>query len=369
MEFEDPQAAMYLLRLSYGIVRANHFMKTTPLPQWSQVAAKFDDRVRDTVVHILGTPLPAESYVQACTSTKIGGFGIRRVVDHANGAFTASWYESAFTSRERWLLPATCGPERSQRSASALVDRATLDGLISRAGRRDAQRLRRLDDDHANAWSSALPSSTKDTIMAPRVYLTCVRRLLGLPVLSAPACPFCKQTMDIYGDHALGCKKSGDMIHNRVRNLIVQFADMGLLPEMEKLGILGPTDRSRRRPGDVSFKSWAPHRGLAIDVAVICPLAASHLDEDEPCEDYAVRHKHARYDASFGDSDYDFVAMVFETSGALNVEGLAVIKQIFRCASKRAMMSHSFLWSACLPAFKSLRRRCLESGGRRWLCR
>ena len=29
-EFEDPQAAMYLLRLSYGIVRANHFMRTTP---------------------------------------------------------------------------------------------------------------------------------------------------------------------------------------------------------------------------------------------------------------------------------------------------------------------------------------------------
>ena len=41
-EFEDPQAAMYLLRLSYGIVRANHFMRTTPLPQWEQVAADFD---------------------------------------------------------------------------------------------------------------------------------------------------------------------------------------------------------------------------------------------------------------------------------------------------------------------------------------
>jgi len=52
---------------------------------------------------------------------------------------------------------------------------------------------------------------------------------------------------------------------------------------LEKLGILGVTDRSRRRPGDVSFKSWAPNRGLAIDVAVICPLAA-HLHEEEPCE-------------------------------------------------------------------------------------
>ena len=161
-------------------------------------------------------------------------------------AFTASWHESAHTSREEWLLPSSCGSKGvSQHAASAIVDRCALDGLVSRAGRRDAQRLRRLDVAHANAWSSALPSSVdgKDTIMAPRVYLTCVRRLLGLPVLSAPApCPLCKQTMDIYGDHALCCKKSGDMItrHNRVRNLIVQFADMGLLaPEMEKMGILG----------------------------------------------------------------------------------------------------------------------------------
>jgi len=107
--------------------------------------------------------------------------------------------------------------------------------------------------------------------MPPRVYLTCVRRLLGLHVLSAPApCPLCKQTMDVYGDHALCCKKSSDMItrHNRVRNLIFQIADVGLLsPELEKLGILGVTDRSQRRPGDVSFKSWTLNRGLAIDVA------------------------------------------------------------------------------------------------------
>ena len=31
VQFDDAQAAMYLLRLSYGIVRANHYMRTTPL--------------------------------------------------------------------------------------------------------------------------------------------------------------------------------------------------------------------------------------------------------------------------------------------------------------------------------------------------
>lgn len=297
---------------------------------------------------ILDTTFPDESYVQACVSTKIGGLGVRRVAEHAVGAFSASWHEASKTSGEKWVAPLSCSPEPQPQSvASAALDRTTMDGLISRAGKRDVQRLRRLDVDHASAWISALPSSVdgKDTVMAPRVYLTCVRRLLGLPVISAPApCPLCKQTMDVYGDHALCCKKSSDTItrHNRVRNLIFQFADLGLLsPEMEKLGILGVTDRSRRRPGDVSFKSWAPHRGLAIDVAVICPLAASHLNQLEPCEDYAVLHKHARYDESFKGSDYDFAAMVFETSGAVNSEGLQVLKQIFRYASKRSGMGHS----------------------------
>ena len=127
-----------------------------------------------------------------------------------------------------------------------------------------------------------------------------------------------------------------------MRTMLAHFADVGLLsPELEKMGILGPTDRSSRRPGDVSFKSWAPGRGLAIDVAVICPLAASHIKEEDPCESYAILHKHARYDESFHGSDYDFAAMVFETSGAVNAEGLSVLKQIFRCASRRSGMSHA----------------------------
>ena len=53
-EFEDSQAAMYLLRLSYGIVRATHFMRTTPLPQWSDVAIEFDKIVRKTAGDYLG---------------------------------------------------------------------------------------------------------------------------------------------------------------------------------------------------------------------------------------------------------------------------------------------------------------------------
>ena len=68
VEFEDTQAALYLLRLSFGICRATHFMRTTPLGLGKVY----------TVFQCLGLkPVPD----QASVSTKMGGLGIRRIVD------------------------------------------------------------------------------------------------------------------------------------------------------------------------------------------------------------------------------------------------------------------------------------------------
>ena len=48
-EFEDSQAAFYLLRVSYSIVRAVHFMRTTPLEHWRDHAKSFDKLMRKAV--------------------------------------------------------------------------------------------------------------------------------------------------------------------------------------------------------------------------------------------------------------------------------------------------------------------------------
>src|ERR1043165_9002330 len=83
-----------------------------------------------------------------------------------------------------------------------------------------------------------------------------------------------------------------------------KLGELGVLsPQMEKLGLLGPNDKSKRRPGDVSFANWRYGRGIAIDVAVLCPLADSHVHQKEPCEVYAERQKHKR------DLSDDFVAI------------------------------------------------------------
>jgi hypothetical protein len=337
-----------LLRLSFGIVRANHFMRTTPLSLWEKQAEAFDTKVCHTVFHCLGLKPTADAYEQASVSTTIGGLGVRRIVDHAKGAFTASWFEGQGVTHEQWTKPDDCFEVyESQQRASTKTDAAIMSRLKESSSPRDLQRLNRLDSPHANAWLSARPSAMDgtDTILPPPIFRTAVARLLGQPVFSEPVpCPLCKQIMDLNGDHALCCKKSGDRItrHNRLRNLVFKLADTGLLrPEMEKLGILGPTDKSRRRPGDVSIKDWSVRRGLAIDVAVICPLAASHLHSTEPCESYAQHQKIDRYAAAFEKSDYDFAPVVFETSGAVNKEGENVLKQIIRFASNRERITHT----------------------------
>jgi hypothetical protein len=55
----------------------------------------------------------------------------------------------------------------------------------------------------------------------------------------------------------------------------------------------------------------------------------------EPCESYAESKKHAHYDKDFKGSAFEFAAMVFETTGGVNREGVEVLRQLFRFAAKR----------------------------------
>ena len=106
VEFEDTQSATYLLRVSFSIVRAVHFMRTTPLAQWKEQAAKFDVMIRSGIERILGLPMDDPTFAQACLTPRLGGLGLRNVVEHAELAYHASWHEAQKTAKEVWIPPA-----------------------------------------------------------------------------------------------------------------------------------------------------------------------------------------------------------------------------------------------------------------------
>ena len=70
-------------------------------------------------------------------------------------------------------------------------------------------------------------------------------------------------------------------------------------------------------------------------MAVTSPLTATYERLEEPCEWYAATQKHGKYDEDFKGTQYSFCAMIFETLGAVNVEGEEVLRQLFRFAAKR----------------------------------
>jgi hypothetical protein len=338
-DFDDIQSAFYLLRVSFSIVRATHFMRTTPLAKWIVEAKKFDQQMWDGAQSILGLPLPEQGWKQACLTPRLGGLGLRRIVDHAEIAFSASWHEAKATCRENWSSRGDTQWSLSQKQGSFKKDEEILKVLVEEAAnQRERQRLLRLQCEHAGAWICAVPSTHdgNDTVMRPRNFQVAVAMRLGLPVLDEEkSCSLCKQIIDVFGDHAACCAVSSDRIHrhNRVRNLLDRIAQEGLLsPVMEKNRLLG--DVYGRRPGDVTIPVWRSNKGLAIDVAVTCPLASSNLHHKEPCEDYATHHKHAYYDADFKGTAFEFAAMIFETTGGVNNEGLEVLRQLFRFAAK-----------------------------------
>ena len=100
VEFEDTQAATYLLRVSFSIVRAVHFMRTTPLVQWKEQAVKFDSMMRRAIESILASPMSNETYTQTCLTSRLGGLSLRKVEDHATFAFHASCHEAQKTAKE-----------------------------------------------------------------------------------------------------------------------------------------------------------------------------------------------------------------------------------------------------------------------------
>ena len=71
-----------------------------------------------------------------------------------------------------------------------------------------------------------------------------------------------------------------------------------------------------------------------MDVCVTCPFSASNLNRDSPAEYCAAYLKHRKYDEDFKKTRFDFSALLFESTGAVNREGKEFLAQLFRFAAR-----------------------------------
>jgi len=169
-------------------------------------------------------------------------------------------------------------PAPSQQEASFTLDTNLFLSLVSSSSSpRERQRLNRLNQPHAGSWVTALPSSIDgpEAIIRPTAFRIACRLRLGVPVFSVDGapCPSCMHTtLDRYGDHAICCTKTGDLIvrHNRIRDLVDKIAQEGQLsPVLEKKG----NPRRIGGPGRLPFPSGVKARACvwALRCPALCP--------------------------------------------------------------------------------------------------
>ena len=127
--------------------------------------------IRSAIERILGFPMDDPTFAQACLTPRLGGLGLRKVVEHADLAYHASWHEAKKVATEEWTPPANLPPEYlSQKDASFTFDEKMHTYLVDQAGTRGAQRLRRAAQPHACGFVTAVPSDEdgKETLLRPR---------------------------------------------------------------------------------------------------------------------------------------------------------------------------------------------------------
>jgi len=169
-------------------------------------------------------------------------------------------------------------------------------------------------------------------------YSTLLKWHLAVPLLVAHCagrpCPLCGGPVDVFGDHAVSCKKSGfGDRHLGTQTFFCQVLTQYRVSHDRELDIAG----NGRRPADILLKAWDGRRELSVDLKIVPQnlvtgqtlrgSAATFLKDkgEQKCRESAD---------SCGRMGVDFSPMVFDTWGGLHRAWKEVVKAVFaRCTS------------------------------------
>jgi len=147
---------------------------------------------------------------------------------------------------------------------------------------------------------------------------------LGVPLLPSDCagrpCPLCGGPVDVFGDHAVSCKKSGfGDRHLGTQTFFCLVLTQSRVPHDREVDIAG----NGRRPAGILLKAWDGRRDLAVDLTTVHPnpvagrpvrgSVATFLKDkgEQKCRESAE---------SCGRMGVDFSPMVFDTWGGGSTE-------------------------------------------------
>ena len=142
-----------------------------------------------------------------------------------------------------------------------------------------------------------------------------------------------------FGDHHVGCRGNGDLIHrhNSLRDTIFSAAQSAALaPRKEVLSLVSS---SSSRPADIFFPCWKQGKPTAFDVTVISPLQQLTIQGASVTPSYAIAvgedrkfHTHLENCLAAGVS---FVPLMVESLGGWSDEAVDTLRLIGKQQAQR----------------------------------
>jgi len=120
------------------------------------------------------------------------------------------------------------------------------------------------------------PVAGQGLCLAGANYSTLLKWHLGVPLLPADCagrpCPLCGGPVDIFGDHAVSCNKSGlGDRHLGTQSFFCQVLTQARIPHDREVDVTG----NARRPAEVLLSAWDGRRDLAVDLTIVQPNPAT----------------------------------------------------------------------------------------------
>jgi len=132
--------------------------------------------------------------------------------------------------------------------------------------------MMRMSDELTGAWLTPVPCPELGLTFCPPEFQYLLKRRLGLPLIQSPLpihiCTKCWDTMDVFGDHAVTCRKNHlHMRHQLVADALAKVLVSAWYRIDMEVAICG-----KERPADILIHHIDGRKPVAVDITVVHPL-------------------------------------------------------------------------------------------------
>jgi hypothetical protein len=326
---DDLHVSFYLWKSCAGFCRVSFLMRC--LPASFDICSNFKKLCGDMFSHYFGGHYLSElAFTQASFSPSVGGFGLRYFSEYHVAAYLASlvqclpFLSSILLPEEvsslnteidlcyKTLLPLACPKtlpvlsELSQVSKlqsvlSQALDQGKLTSILQSddVSLRDKARLMGCSTKYASAWLACAPNRKKGTHLDDQSLRLLLKYWMGIPIFDGKARCLCGSIIDLYGDHAIHCKRGGHLIrrHDHVRDILYQSLQVASIQVSKEL--VGYMHGEKSRVGDIILpfggNGFNTDTECLFDVSILSSLYVDRLNNSskqrESTSELAVKLK------------------------------------------------------------------------------